>query len=79
MFSPSPFLTNLPNRAFMKILHVFASYKTLFTSFYMMHKKFYLHANMTAAGKFYKNFPCNIQNLNAEVIFPFQQNFPAAC
>ena len=58
-----------------EVLHVFVSCLTLVTSFYMMHAKFYMHESLVAAGKLYKNFPCNIQNLNAADTFKFLQNF----
>ena len=41
----------------------------------MMHVKFYVHENLTAAGNFNKIFPCNIQNLNAADIFQLLQQF----
>ena len=40
-----------------------------------MHIKFYMHEILTAAGNFYKIFPCNIHNLNAADIFQFLKKF----
>ena len=52
-----------------RILHNFVKCLPLFTSFHMMHVKFYKHGNLTAVGNSYKNFPCNLQKLNAANIF----------
>ena len=41
----------------------------------MMHVKLYKHESLTAAGNFYKNFPCNIQNMYAADMFLILQNF----
>ena len=62
-----------PRQASIEVLHVFVKWLTLFTSFYMMHVKFFMHEMLTAAGKFYKIFPNNIQNLNATDTFQFLQ------
>ena len=59
-----------------KNLTSFESCLTPFTSFYMMHVKNYMIENLTAAGSFYKSFPCNIQNLNAAEIIQSLQIFP---
>ena len=69
---------NCPSQACVKVLHVFVSFLTLFTSFYMMHVNFYMPEILTAAGNSYKVFLYSIQNLNAEDIFHFLQNFPSA-
>ena len=37
-----------------EVLNAFVSCRTLFESFYMMHKKFYMHEILTAAGNFFK-------------------------
>ena len=59
----------------MEVLHVFVTCLILFTSFYVVHVKFYMHEILTAAGNFHKNFPCNFQNANAADVFQFLQNF----
>ena len=68
-----------PSWACLEVLHVYVSFSTLFTRFYMMRVKFFVHDNLPAAENFYELFPCNIQNLNAADIFHFCKIFYVAC
>ena len=42
----------------------------------MMHVKFYMHENLTAARNFYEIFPRSLQNLNTADIFQFFEENP---
>ena len=42
-----------------------------------MHVKFFMHAQLTAAGNFYKLFLCTVQNLDAADIFQLLKKYHA--
>ena len=68
-----------PSRDCIEVLHAFVSCLKIFTSFYMMHAKFYMHENLTVVGNFYKFFYAVYKIWMQQIYFNFYEFFHAAC